>query len=91
MTLTTGQQAALYTIALIFVGIGLFGTADQLKTYGLPPIAGLVIAILALIGTALIKAYGLDQQKQLAKRLAAQIVANKNNQPSNTAPDTTKQ
>ena len=69
MPLTTGQQAVLFTIALVFVGVGALGGSNQLTTYGLPPIAGLVIFVLGLIGTAIIKAYGLGQQVALKAHL----------------------
>lgn len=69
MPLSTGQQAALFTIALILVGVGALGGADQLKAYGLPPIAGLVIFVMGLVGTALIKAYGLGQQVSLKAKI----------------------
>jgi len=86
MTLTNGQQSALFTIALILVGIGALGSAAA-QTYGLPPIAGLVIIVIGIVGAALIKGYGLSQQTALKAQIAA-LTANK---PSNTAPDTTKQ
>lgn len=69
MPLSTGQQAILFTIALTLVGVGAFGTADTLHQYGLPPIVGLFFLIGGIIGTALIKAYGLGQQVSLKAQL----------------------
>lgn len=90
MTLTPGQQAALYTISLVLVAVGALGTAAA-TTYGLPPIAGLVIIVFGIAGTAIIKGYGLGQQAALIKENASLRATLQPKSPSSTAPDTTKQ
>lgn len=69
MPLSTGQQAALFTIALILVGVGALGSADAFKTWGFPPVAGFVFLVAGIIGSAIIKAYGLQQQSSLKAKL----------------------
>lgn len=71
MVLTPGQQAALFTIALILVAIGGVSTAT-LTSSGLPPISGVVVLFAGIVGAALIKGYGLSQQAQLKAKLAGQ-------------------
>lgn len=69
MPLSTGQQAVLFAIALTLVGVGALGTADALKTWGFPPVAGFFFLVAGIIGSALIKAYGLQQQAMLKRKL----------------------
>lgn len=69
MTLSPGQQAALFAVALVLVGVGALGTADALKMWGFPPIAGFFFLVAGILGSALIKAYGLQQQSSLRAQL----------------------
>lgn len=85
MTLSNGQQAFLYAIALFLVGLGAYGSADQLKAYGFPPIVGFAFITAGMLGGVIIHAYGLGQQTALRIRNAS-LTANK---PSNGTPDTT--
>lgn len=69
MPLSTGQQAVLFAIALTLVGVGALGTADQLKMWGFPPVAGFFFLVAGIIGSALTKVYGLQQQRMLKKQI----------------------
>lgn len=69
MPLSIGQQAVLYTIALVLVGVGALGTVDALKVWGFPPLAGFIFLVMGVVGSAIIKAYGLQQQAQLKQQL----------------------
>lgn len=80
MTLSTGQQAALFTIALILAGVGALGTTNTLGQFGLPPITGFVFLLAGIISAGIIKGYGLSQQTSLALQLSAA----KSNTPSTT-------